>query len=113
MAINRPVNYIIAYDISDPRRLGRVHRFLKREAASVQYSVYAARVSERQIKRLLDGLQDLIDTKQDDVRAYRLPERCEVTMLGNQALPEGIVIAGEGLAELLGGLRGADQADNL
>ena len=32
--------YIICYDITCPRRLGRIHRVLKRLANPLQYSVF-------------------------------------------------------------------------
>ena len=33
-------NWLVAYDIASPRRLARVHRYLKRHAIPVQYSVF-------------------------------------------------------------------------
>ena len=94
-------NWLIAYDIADPRRLARVHRHLKRYAIPVQYSVFVFQGSQIMLERVLDGIQERIEPTADDVRAYHLPHRCEVAMLGRQYLPDGVVLAAQGLDKLL------------
>ncbi|MEW5977184.1 MAG: CRISPR-associated endonuclease Cas2 [Acidobacteriota bacterium] len=94
-------NWLIAYDISDPRRLVRVHRYLKRHAIPVQYSVFVLHGNQLRLEGVLDGLADIIAPDADDVRAYHLPDRCEVTMLGRQSLPEGVMVGASGLDRLL------------
>jgi CRISPR-associated protein Cas2 len=37
MALNQPLRYLIAYDIRNPKRLVRVHRYLRRQGMPVQY----------------------------------------------------------------------------
>ena len=101
MSLTQRRNWLIAYDIADPRRLTRVHRFLKRCAIPVQYSVFVFQGNQFMLERVLRGIARLIAPDADDVRAYHLPERCEVTMLGRQALPEGVVIGARGLHRLL------------
>lgn len=83
-------DYIICYDITDPRRLQRVHRCLKRRATPLQYSVFLYRGSERQLLRHLAELEDLMDPRSDDVRAYPLPVRGLRLILGQLTLPEGV-----------------------
>ena len=94
-------NWLIAYDITDPRRLGRVHRYLKSHAIPVQYSVFVFRGNHGDLQEVLGGIAERIEPSVDDVRAYHLPDRCEVAMLGRQDLPEGIVLPGPGLERLL------------
>ena len=36
MAVNAPRAWLITYDITDPKRLARLHRFLVRQATPVQ-----------------------------------------------------------------------------
>lgn len=94
-------NWLIAYDIADPRRLGRVHRYLKRHAIPVQYSVFVFHGNQIALERVLAGIAERIAPALDDVRAYHLPIRCEVAMLGSQQLPEGVVLGAHGLDRLL------------
>ncbi|RMF80843.1 MAG: CRISPR-associated endonuclease Cas2 [Nitrospirae bacterium] len=83
--------YLICYDIADPKRLVRVHRYLKGEALALQYSVFFGRFTTAQIAHLEDGLAERIDPKEDDVRIYPLPEDFQVWALGASApLPPGL-----------------------
>lgn len=86
--------YIICYDISNPRRLGRVHRYLKKYAVALQYSVFLYTGDERKFDRCLEGAVALIDEKEDDLRAYPLPARGLKARIGRPALPEGIQWSG-------------------
>jgi CRISPR-associated endonuclease Cas2 len=82
--------FIVCYDISDPRRLGRVFRQLKKLALPLQYSVFLFIGDDRQLERCLRDLAQLIDEKHDDLRAYPLPARGVKARLGMPALPAGI-----------------------
>lgn len=88
-----PPVYLIAYDIGDPRRLGRVHRFLKVRALPIQFSVFLVRCQPEAIEQMAAHLAELIDPRQDDIRIYRLPERCNPRILGRPILPDGIFLA--------------------
>ena len=80
------------YDIANPRRLGRIHRALKKQALAVQYSVFLFSGTEVQLQRCLAQLQALMDERYDDIRAYPLPQRGLRLVLGASPLPEGIVL---------------------
>lgn len=86
------VEHIICYDISCPRRLGRVHRLLKKHAVPLQYSVFYFHGTPRQLEHCLAQLQQLIDPRQDDLRAYPLPQRGLRVNLGRATLPEGVYL---------------------
>lgn len=79
--------WFIAYDIRDPGRLRRVHRYLKKSALSLQYSAFCLEGSEQDALRVLDQLNRIIDAAKDDIRAYRLPHALKVWKLGRQGLP--------------------------
>ena len=85
-------DYIICYDIANPRRLGRIHRVLKKQALAVQYSVFLFSGTDAQLQRCLEQLQALMDERYDDIRAYPLPQRGLRLVLGASALPDGIVL---------------------
>jgi hypothetical protein len=53
------------------------------------------------LEHVLDGIADRISVHADDVRAYHLPSRCQIAMLGRQCLPEGVALTGKGLDSLL------------
>jgi CRISPR-associated protein Cas2 len=90
MSQNASAEWIVCYDIREPRRLGRVHRYLKKKGLAVQYSVFWVPASDVEMHSLVDGLKKLIDDRCDDVRAYKLPERSDHVMLGRSLLPEGV-----------------------
>ena len=90
MALNETRTWLVAYDITCPKRLGRVHRYLKTVAIPVQYSVFAAEENDQGIRRIRDALAQEINPKTDDVRIYPLPKNLEVHHYGGGALPEGL-----------------------
>lgn len=97
MAESRVHTYLIAYDISDPRRLQRVHKFLKQCAVPIQYSVFITRISEAQLGRIKTGIVNRICEDEDDVRIYHIPDKTEVRLLGRSPLPEGMqLVVGDG-----------------
>ena len=82
--------FIVCYDIGDPTRLRRLHRFLKRHAVPLQYSVFLFTGDDRQLERLLALAEGYIDAKVDDLRAYPLPARGLKAYIGKPTLPAGI-----------------------
>ncbi len=89
----RPTRWLVSYDVCQPRRLARVHRFLVRHALPVQYSVFVAELDRAELRALLAGLARLIDHRADDVRAYPLSGVMRGENLGRPELPRGIGLA--------------------
>jgi CRISPR-associated protein Cas2 len=85
----RKLPWLIAYDIRSPRRLARIHRWLSRHAAPVQYSVFIGRYDKGDLDWLCAGIRSIIDERVDDVRLYPLPEEPCMTTLGAQRCPSG------------------------
>ena len=96
--------YLIAYDIANPRRLSRVHRTLKKQGLPLQYSVFTVVMKRKALIRLLESLNSLIKTTEDDIRCYRLPERTDIKALGQQYFPGGVMLFTGGINRLLSGL---------
>ena len=69
------MNWIVAYDVSSPRRLQRIHRFMVGQASPIEYSVFLFVGTPRQLEACLAELGQLIDPRDDDVRCYALPAR--------------------------------------
>ena len=82
----KKTSWIIAYDIASPRRLLRVHRYMKSCAVPVQYSVFMTRGNESFLDKILDNLAKIIHPKEDDVRVYPVPENPEVIWLAKKLI---------------------------
>jgi len=87
MALNTPRGWLITYDITNPKRLSRLHRFLVKRATPVQYSVFHFEGSPAQMGQFMADIATRIDVATDDVRGYQLPERLSIDTLGRGSLP--------------------------
>ncbi len=87
-------NWLVSYDIADPKRLLRVHRALKKEGIPMQYSVFWIQASRVHMGAIMAQLAMLIDKREDDVRAYPIPTNVWRVSLGNSMLPAGVLIGG-------------------
>ncbi len=71
--MNKTKDYIISYDIRDPKRLSRLSRRLEKSAMRIQKSVYLyASVSRKELLDTIDMINAVIDNEADDVRIYRM-----------------------------------------
>jgi len=95
-----PALYLICYDIADPRRLVRVHRYLKGHGIPVQYSVFVAKLRPRSLDLVMAGISERIDPRADDVRAYALPATLRIERIGREYFPEGLSLL-DGAKDLL------------
>lgn len=82
---------LIAYDISDPARLRKVHAYLRKRALPLQYSVFLGRFTEAELDVLEAELRALIHARRDDVRIYPMPGLQAPVMVGRPVLPEGVL----------------------
>jgi CRISPR-associated protein Cas2 len=92
---------LIAYDISQPRRLGRVHRYLKKEAIPLQYSIFVTQANQRKIREIIRTIRSIIHEKEDDVRIYELPSDFHINSLGKPLLFKGVSLMLGGLERIL------------
>lgn len=92
MAMNAPRAWLITYDITNPKRLVRLHRFLRKHAVPVQYSVFHFEGSAARMGQLMEQVETRIDPKTDDVRAYQLPEMLSIDTIGRGGLPDETAI---------------------
>ena len=59
--------HIVAYDISDPTRLRRVHRKMNGFGDALQYSVFACDLSAKERVLMEEALTELINVREDRV----------------------------------------------
>jgi len=88
--MNHTADFLIAYDITDPRRLQRLHRYLLQEAIPIEYSVFFVTQDIRRVQAILTHAVGLIDPRSDDLRCYPLPNRGLRKRLGKATLPAGV-----------------------
>lgn len=85
------MKYLIGYDISNPKRLQRLHRRMQKHATPVQYSVFLFEGNARALQSCLDEALSIIEKKEDDLRLYPLTVPLKRWELGKPVLPDGIV----------------------
>jgi len=84
-------DYLVCYDITNPKRLGKVFRFLRKEGVHLQYSVFLCRLTWPQLGELKDKLEAMIHPRLDDIRIYPLPSCKVVKVLGiGSRIPESV-----------------------
>lgn len=88
--------YLIAYDISHPVRLNRIHRYLGGCALWVQYSVFVARLRPAALAAAAAELRSRMDPRTDDIRIYHLPAFARPVLIGDTLWPEDVLFAGLG-----------------
>lgn len=68
--------WLVAYDISDPKRLRKVARTCEDFGLRRQFSVFFCRLSATDLVRLRSRLYDIIDLDRDQVLFIPLCARC-------------------------------------
>ncbi|WP_031433628.1 CRISPR-associated endonuclease Cas2 [Methylomarinum vadi] len=101
MTANQVRQYLLSYDIADPKRLQKVHRLLKKEGLPVQYSVFSVVSTKSRLDGLLDRIEQIIDDREDDLRCYGLPGKIECRTLGRQYFPDDILLFSKGVNRLV------------
>ncbi len=96
MPKNKSIPHLIAYDIGNPKRLVKIHRFLKQRAIPLQYSVFYMKLNSRQREVLIEQLDDQIIDAEDDIRIYPLPSKPSWTSFGKSMWPS-LLFGDEGL----------------
>ena len=89
-------NYLIGYDISNPKRLAKVAKIMKEYGDRIQYSFFHCWISEAQKKRLMGRIKQTIHERDDQVIIVPVtPEQLKsIEFIGvkNQLEVEGVLI---------------------
>lgn len=113
MSIHEPTQWIVTYDIAQPRRGMRVHKLMKRHGIPLQYSVFFVSATGAAMHALMRELRHIVHAKKDDVRAYRLPAELECHRLGSAPLPQGVLLGASPIASAPDAIEGSgDAPDN-
>lgn len=82
--------WLICYDIRQPGRLAKIHRFLRQEALALQKSVFYARLTRQELDGIIATLRQLMDKEVDDIRIFPLQAGQPIHWHGRPLLPECI-----------------------
>jgi CRISPR-associated protein Cas2 len=91
------MRFVLAYDVSDPRRLRRLARFLEKRALRCQYSVFLFQGDRAAVVRLLDEVRPLLDEDQDVIQAWPVAAASDPELVRGSPrplFPAGVVLAG-------------------
>jgi len=80
--------YLIAYDITDDRRLNRVRTVLKGYSTGGQKSVYECFLSNGELRSVMSMLNRLILASEDRVHIFRIDGRSRTHVLGIAVQPK-------------------------
>jgi len=85
---NQRSDWLVCYDIRDPKRLRQIHRRMLGWGTPLQYSVFHCLINAREKQWLIEELADVIDMRVDDVRLYALRSKAVVEYLGPPPAPQ-------------------------
>lgn len=80
--------YIIAYDITEDKRLNKVRYFLKGYSIGGQKSVYECFLNRQELNKVVDELKNMIDEDQDRIHIFQVDRRGKIISLGMAILPK-------------------------
>lgn len=80
--------YLIAYDISNPKRLNQVRHFLKGYSTGGQKSVYECFLTDWELEKVADSLEDLIKASEDRIHIFTMDGRTRTHTLGIALQPQ-------------------------
>ena len=70
------MNLIVAYDISDPRRLVRVAAVVKDYGVRVQKSIFEVSVDKKLFRKMKTRVEREIEVSKDGVKYFPVCEKC-------------------------------------
>jgi CRISPR-associated protein Cas2 len=95
--------YLIAYDVRDPKRLRRVHYYLRKQALAVQKSVFMVQTDPEGLAAIETELQARVKARDDDLRLYAIPGPSAVWAAGLQATRMGGLHGDDAPSDATGG----------
>ena len=81
---------VVAYDITDPKRLARVAKVCEDYGVRVQYSIFECRLDEDEFTDFWLKLLEEIDDDEDRMVAYKIDARC-----AKETLTAGTMVCSE------------------
>ena len=67
---------LITYEITEPKRLRKMHSFLKEYGLNTQKSVFECDIDENALKIIREFCRETLDLSSDQVRIYKICSAC-------------------------------------
>ena len=77
--------FVIAYDISNHKRLQRLHRLVSNQFLQLQYSVYYGVMTRKGMDTFIIAMQKIIHPTDDDLRIYEVEPLEHAFVIGKQS----------------------------
>jgi len=84
------MGWLVAYDISSPKRWRKVYSRIGEVGYRLQYSLFWLPCDGRTGNALADSLAEIIDPGEDDLRFYRFPDTAWARLYGPLPWSEGV-----------------------
>ncbi len=69
-------DFVVCYDISDPKRLKKIAKAVERRALRIQYSIYVLfDATQQELNILLENITKIYNQEQDDIRVYKIKQK--------------------------------------
>ncbi len=91
MTLPRQHHWLLCYDIADPRRLARIHRYMKDQGWPLQYSVFQLKATHDRLDVIVEELEQLMDSREDDIRIYPLHKKPRKVTIGKRLFDRGVM----------------------
>ncbi len=85
--IRQSTLYVVAYDIPDDKRRGKVHRILKGFGQWTEFSLFECFLTKKELLLMQARLYEHLDAESDRVRIYTICETC-LEKIETVGLPE-------------------------
>jgi CRISPR-associated protein Cas2 len=66
-------NYLICYDITNPKRLAKLSKYVEKNAFRIQKSIYLLpHATKEELQNIKEQIEERIEKEEDDVRIYTI-----------------------------------------
>ncbi len=80
--------YLVCYDVANPKRLQRVHKFLLGYKVGGQKSFFECWLTASELDAVRQGLVDRMNTRDDRAHIFQLDPRQRIDCLGTAQAPK-------------------------
>ena len=74
-------NFLICYDIADPKRLAKIAKNLEKVSIRIQKSIfYYMEATAKDIEQIVSIIEEIINRDEDDVRVYKVDKNLSINL---------------------------------